>query len=88
MQLPIDDRILELLHSSGIVLSPSIIAFNIDKSREEVNRRLGTLLDYGFVERVKRGKYRIADLGTEYLAGELDASEVEEIGELDEDDGD
>lgn len=73
MQLPIDDRILEVLQSSGLVLSPSIIAYNIDKSREEVNRRLSELVEYGIVERVERGKYQIADAGEEYLVGRLNA---------------
>lgn len=75
MQLPIDDRILECLSSSGLVLSPSVIAFNIDKSRDEVNRRLSKLTDEGYVERVKRGYYRITGEGESYLAGNSDASE-------------
>nr|WP_246308321.1 type IV toxin-antitoxin system AbiEi family antitoxin domain-containing protein [Halosimplex rubrum] len=72
MQLPIDDRILECLSSSGLILSPSVIAINIDKSRDEVNRRLTTLTDKGYVERVKRGYYRITELGERYLQGDLD----------------
>lgn len=78
MQLPIDDRILEVLQSSGLVLSPSIIAYNIDKSREEVNRRLSELVEYGLVDRVERGKYRIAKLGEKYLAGDLDGNKLME----------
>lgn len=31
MQLPTDERILEILHSSGLVLSPAVIEKNIDK---------------------------------------------------------
>jgi len=49
---PLDDRVLEILQSSGLVLSRSIIAYNLDKSREAVNRRLQELTDYGLVERV------------------------------------
>ncbi|RQG92351.1 transcriptional regulator [Natrarchaeobius chitinivorans] len=78
MQLPIDDRILETLDSSGLILSPAVLAINIDKSRDEVNRRLSVLVDYGVVRRVKRGYYEITDLGEQYLEGELDASELEE----------
>ncbi|WP_255193977.1 winged helix-turn-helix domain-containing protein [Natronobeatus ordinarius] len=77
MQLPTDDRILESLESSGMILSPSVIAKNIDKSRHEVNRRLSVLVDYGLVTRVERGYYEIADLGAQYLAGDLDASDLE-----------
>jgi len=49
MQLPTDERILEVLQSSELVLSPAVIGKNIDKSREQVNRRLTELVDYGFV---------------------------------------
>jgi DNA-binding IclR family transcriptional regulator len=70
MQLPIDDRILEILSESGLVLSPAVIAYNIDKSRDEVNRRLSVLTEEGFVVREKRGYYRIAMDGEKYLRGE------------------
>lgn len=77
MQLPIDERILEALESSGMILSPAVIALNIDKSRGEVNRRLSTLVEYGLVTRVKRGYYEITANGKQYLAGDLDASELD-----------
>ncbi|WP_306060836.1 ArsR family transcriptional regulator [Natronococcus wangiae] len=47
--LPVDDAILELFHSKELVLTPAIIAYNIDYSREEVNRRLVELESRGFV---------------------------------------
>lgn len=72
MQMPIDDRILEALATSGMVLSPSVIAFNIDKSRSEVNRRLSELVDHGLVDRVKRGYYEITEAGEQYLDGNID----------------
>jgi len=70
MQLPIDERILEALDSSGMVLSPAVIAVNIDKSRGEVNRRLLVLVEHGFVTRVERGYYEISEAGEQFLAGE------------------
>nr|WP_277543714.1 winged-helix domain-containing protein [Halomicroarcula sp. FL173] len=70
MQLPIDDRILESLQSSGMILSPAVIAKNIDKSREAVNRRLSVLVDHGLVMRVERGYYEITERGGRYLDGE------------------
>lgn len=78
MQLPIDDRILESLDSSGMILSPSVIAINIDKSRDEVNRRLSTLVDYELVTRVQRGYYEITDCGKQYLQGDLDLTRADE----------
>ena len=75
MQMPTDDRILEALEG-GLRLTPAVIAENIDKSRTHVSRRLSDLTDYGLTEKPKRGYYEITHLGKEYLAGELDASEL------------
>lgn len=69
--VPMDDRILELFHSSDLVLTPAIIAYNIEHSREEVNRRLTALEAHGLVQRPERGKYRITQIGEQYLHGEL-----------------
>lgn len=74
---PMDDRILELFHSSHLVLTPAIIAYNIDYSREEVNRRLSTLEEHDLIEKVERGKYRITDLGEGYLQGQLHVALLE-----------
>ena len=76
MQLPIDERILEVLHSSDLILSPTIIAENIDKSRGEVSRRLSELTDRSLVERLERGRYQITEDGRAYLYGELDAGKL------------
>lgn len=67
--VPMDDEILELFHSAHLVLTPSIIAYNIDRSREEVNRRLTELTEHDLVDRVGRGKYRITEFGEQYLRG-------------------
>jgi len=76
MQLPTDERILEIL-STGLILTPQVIAKNIHKSRVHVSRRLGTLVEVGFVTRVERGYYEITDRGQQYLDGTLDADEFE-----------
>lgn len=68
---PMDDTILNVFHNSELVLTPAIIAFNIDYSREEVNRRLSKLETHGLVEKVERGKYRMTHLGEQYLQGKL-----------------
>lgn len=66
---PMDDRIIELFHSSELVLTPAIIAYNIDYSRGEINRRLSELEGHDFVEKVERGKYRLTERGEQYLEG-------------------
>jgi predicted transcriptional regulator len=79
--VPMDDRILELFHSAHLVLTPAIIAYNIDHSREEVNRRLSTLEEHDLIERVERGKYRITEHGEQYLQGQLHVALLERTGE-------
>lgn len=63
---PMDEKILDLYRTTDIVLSPAIIAYNVDHSREAVSRRLSTLTEHGFVEHVDHGKYRMTDLGEHY----------------------
>jgi len=76
MQLPVDHRILEALAHSGMELTPTVIARNIDYTRRYVNTRLGELVEKGFVERAERGWYAITDDGIAYLNGEIDASDI------------
>jgi len=74
---PMDDDILELFHSADLVLTPAIIAYNLDYSREEVNRRLSELQGHDIVERVERGKYRITRRGEQYILGGLGGHAVD-----------
>lgn len=76
MQNPTDERILEVL-GTGLELGPTTIARNIDRHRTGVNRRLSTLVEYGLVKKVDEGYYEITDAGERYLAGELDADDLE-----------
>jgi DNA-binding transcriptional ArsR family regulator len=69
--VPMDDAILSVFYSSDLVLTPAIIAYNIDYSRAEVNRRLTKLEAAHLVEKVERGKYRITSTGEAYLSGEF-----------------
>ncbi|MFB6124709.1 MAG: winged-helix domain-containing protein [Halanaeroarchaeum sp.] len=56
-----DDDILAYLDASDSVLSPGIVAYNLEYSREAVNRHLRTLEEHDLVDRVDRGKYRLAE---------------------------
>nr|WP_311170636.1 winged helix-turn-helix domain-containing protein [Halobellus sp. ZY16] len=76
-----DDRVLELLEESGLILSPAVIAKNLDYSRNWVSRRLGKIVDADLVEQIDDGYYRITDRGRAYLAGELDADDLEIVDE-------
>ncbi|WP_226004101.1 winged helix-turn-helix domain-containing protein [Natrinema salinisoli] len=73
-----DDRILETLADSNLILSPRVLSANIDYSRHYLSTRLGTLRDAGLVDRVDEGLYQITDRGRAYLEGELDTEDLEE----------
>ncbi|PCR90310.1 helix-turn-helix domain-containing protein [Natrinema ejinorense] len=72
-----DDRILETLADSDLILSPRILSANTDYSRHYLSTRLGKLRDAGLVDRVDEGLYRITDRGTAYLEGNLSADVLE-----------
>lgn len=72
-----DDRILETLADSNLILSPRVLSANIDYSRHYLSTRLGKLHDAGLVDRVDEGLYRITDRGQAYLQGDLDADDLE-----------
>ena len=71
---PMDDEVLAALHGTELVLTPSVVAYNIGFSRKEVNRRLIELAAHGFVEKVERGKYRLTRRGERYLRGDLESA--------------
>jgi predicted transcriptional regulator len=72
-----DDRILELLAESDLVLSPSVLAVNLDYTRNWISRRVSRLHDEGLVEKVDGSYYRITELGRDYLEGRISAEELE-----------
>lgn len=74
-----DDAILELLQESGIAANPSTIAYNIDYDRSYVSRRCRTLSEHGLIDRVdaEKAMYQIKELGTRYLDGDVEKSELE-----------
>lgn len=72
-----DDEILEYLLEERAG-TPKRIADVIEKHNNYVNARLSILAEYGLVDKPSRGFYTITDLGEAYLAGELDASELED----------
>ena len=76
-----DDRILELLDESGLILSPAVIAVNLEYNRSWISRRISKLVDFELVEAVNEGYYRITDRGRDYLSGDLDADDLEDSGE-------
>ncbi|MFC4438028.1 MULTISPECIES: MarR family transcriptional regulator [Natrialbaceae] len=72
-----DDRLLETLADSALVLSPRVLSVNLDYSRHYLSTRLGKLHEAGLVNRVDEGLYEITGRGQAYLVGELDADDLE-----------
>lgn len=75
-----DLRILEALADPDIleVQSPAIVAYNLDLTRPHVSKRLSEFTDHNLVERVEDGRYRITYRGQAYLAGDLNAEDLED----------
>lgn len=73
-----DDRILEFLVEEG-PKPPSAIAEDnrIPWGTQHVNNRCIKLTSSGLIDNLGRGVYTITDEGEAYLAGELDASDLE-----------
>lgn len=59
----LDREILAILGNTLVIMTPAIIAKNIDRSRSSVSRRLSTLEAGEMVEKVERGHYKISDKG-------------------------
>ena len=75
-----DDRILEALDESQLVLTPVVLAKNLDYSRSWVSTRLSKLVDAGLVTNSEGSFYQITDLGNEYLSGNLEADDIKDPG--------
>jgi len=71
-----DEEILQIL-ASELILSPSIISENIDRSRAGVSRRLNALEAGGLVEKLDRGKYKITYDGFELVSEPVEVSDFD-----------
>jgi len=73
---PVDDEIMEILDDTGAA-TPQLLADNTGKNNNYLGVRCRELEKYGLVMRPSRGVYTLTDLGERYLAGDLDASDLE-----------
>lgn len=84
----VDDAVLEFFEAQdeGVALPPTVVWYNlherleaIDKSRDTVARRMRKLTKRGLLEKVseERGYYKTTDKGRHYLAGDLDAEDLQ-----------
>lgn len=77
---PVDERILETMRDEGNLTPRAVAEFDVC-SQGHASDRLAELADYGLVERITRGLYRLTDDGRAFLDEELDASELEPVDE-------
>lgn len=73
---PMDDPILEFIDQEGNV-NPQTFGVHDVASSDYAGDRLPVLGQYGLVEKVSPGLYRLTETGRGYLDGEVDASELE-----------
>ena len=73
-----DDRILEVIEDSGLVLTPAVLAANIDYSRNYISDRCRLLNEAGLLAKEDEGLYYITEKGRAYLMGEIDGDELED----------
>jgi len=73
-----DERILEYL-STIETSTPKKMADSGDVrfSRQYIGERCRKLTDYGMVQHLGNGVYRITEAGEQYIIGDLDAEELE-----------
>jgi len=77
---PIDERILETMRDEGNMTPRALDDFGVT-SQGHANDRLAALAEYGLVERISHGLYRLTDEGKAFLDEELDASSLESVDE-------
>ncbi|AGN02823.1 hypothetical protein L593_14420 [Salinarchaeum sp. Harcht-Bsk1] len=77
---PADDQILEVLAEEGAG-TPSSLAKTLDYNNNYLTTRCTKMTEYGLLEKPARGLYRITDAGESYLAGNLNAEELESEAE-------
>jgi len=75
-----DDRILEIASNEDSVRAPELEDSGyFPISRSQISRRLRSLRDHGMLKDLGGGVYMITELGEEYLDGEVNAEEIEEV---------
>lgn len=75
---PVDYEILLFFEEHDILVSPNVIATNIEYDRQYVSKRCRELMDFGLIEKDESGLYELTNFGRDFLAGEVDAEELED----------
>jgi len=73
---PRDDEILEVMRDEGNMTPQALEEFDV-AAANYARDRLSILTQYGLVERLSRGLYRLTDEGRAYLNEDLDAATLD-----------
>ncbi len=73
---PVDYEIMLFFDEHAILVSPRVLAANIEYDRQYVSKRCRTLTEAGLLEAVDTGLYQFTETGETYLDGDLDVSEL------------
>jgi len=76
---PVDYEILIFFEDHDILVSPKVIANNIDYDRQYVSKRCVELMDKGLLRKDETSLYELTDLGRDFLEGTIEAPEIEEL---------
>ncbi|MDJ1434725.1 ArsR family transcriptional regulator [Halostagnicola sp. A-GB9-2] len=77
---PVDERIMETMRDEGNLTPQAVDNFGVC-SRSHASVRLSKLNNYGLVDRIAQGLYRLNENGRAFLDEELDAKELEPVGD-------
>jgi len=77
---PVDYEILLFFDKHPIIVSPRVLAVNIEYDRQYVSKRCRALTEAGLLTAVDTGLFELTETGQTYLEGELDVSELTEPG--------
>jgi len=74
---PIDYEILLFFESHDILVSPKVLGANIDYDRQYTSKRCRKLTEEGILTQNEEGLYGLSQTGRKFLAGEVDAEDLE-----------
>ncbi|WP_200820873.1 MarR family transcriptional regulator [Halobellus limi] len=74
---PVDYEIFLFLEDHDILISPKMLAENIEYDRQYVYKRLRVLTEAGLLES-DDGIYELTDLGRDFLAGDVGEDDLPE----------
>ncbi len=78
---PVDYEVLMFFEDHDILASPKVIGNNIGYDRQYVSKRCRKLMGAKLLRKDESDLYELTEFGREYLAGEVEATEIEKLEE-------